>query len=425
MALTTYPLTIELYSSTGEPIRDALIEIRLTQPDVSVGEGNVSRERIEGTTDANGSAVFSLWPNSLGSNGSKYHIRARNSVTGQKILDVLVSMPAQECALRDLLIQDTIGGAPSSFAALLEQLGVIADRLDALDGGGVTKPATPTLSGITKTDTSISGVVTAVANATYRIYSSGALILEQSSPTFVLTQATHGIQPDTEYSLTASVVVDGIASNQSAPVLVTTDSTPVVTPDAPTVTLFGTPDYESGQVVVTGESGAAITVYVDGVQYATGTSGDTFTITGLTQSDSVAVTATQTVGGETSALSSAVTITTTAVPNVTHSVVDVTDTTIDLSFANLISGAAINVTVGGNTTTITGTSYQITGQTAESIVNISYTQTVGGQTSPSTAFGVTMDAATPVDPYPNSWLTDGLLASNGVLYASQPLAASN
>lgn len=395
MALTTYPLTIELYSSTGEPIRDALIEIRLTQPDVSVGEGNVSRERIEGTTDANGSAIFSLWPNSLGSNGSKYHIRARNSVTGQKILDVLVSMPAQECALRDLLVQDSVGGAPSSFAALLEQLGVIADRLDALDGGGITKPATPVITGVTKTDTTISGVITTVAGASYRIYSNGSLVLEQSSPTFTLTNTDHGIQPDTEYSLTASVVVGGIASNQSAAVVVTTDPTPAAIPDAPTITLSGSPDYESGQVVVTGESGAAVTIYVDGVQYATGVSGDTFSITGLTQSDSVAVTATQTVGGETSALSAAVTINTTAVPNVAHTVVDVTDTTIDLSFSGLISGASINVTVGGVTTTITDSTYQITGQTAESIVNISYTQTVNGQTSSSTPFSVTMDTDLP------------------------------
>lgn len=114
-----------------------------------------------------------------------------------------------------------------------------------------------------------------------------------------------------------------------------------------------------------------------------------------------------------SVASNVISITAPGVPNVTHSVVDVTDTTIDLSFANLINGASINVTVGGSTTTITGTSYQITGQTAGSIVNISYTQTVDGQTSASTPFSVTMDAATPTVPANAVYFNSGAVTHNG------------
>lgn len=172
----------------------------------------------------------------------------------------------------------------------------------------------------------------------------------------------------------------------------------VTQPAVPTVAISNE-SYSGYSITVTGQSGAAVAVYINNTLFDTGYSGETFVVTGVPQLTNYSVTATQTVDGVASNQSTAITASTTAVPNVAHTVVDVSDTTIDLSFANLISGASINVTVGGSTTTITGNTYQITGQEPESIVNISYTQTVNGQTSSSTAFSVTMDAAT-VDPDP-------------------------
>ena len=141
-------------------------------------------------------------------------------------------------------------------------------------------------------------------------------------------------------------------------------------------------------------SGVTFNVY-DGATLIATETGFNFTVTLSEGSHSLSATAT--VGGTTTGSGNVVDLVVSEdgvyVPNVTHTVTGVTDTTIDLSFANLISGASINVTVGGATTTITNSTYQITGQTPESIVNISYTQTVGGQTSSSTAFSVTMDAA--------------------------------
>ena len=171
----------------------------------------------------------------------------------------------------------------------------------------------------------------------------------------------------------------------------------VTKPLAPTV-VISNETYNGYSITVTGQSGAAVAVYINNTLFDTGYSGETFVVTGVPQLTNYSVTATQTVDGVASNQSTAITASTTAVPNVAHTVVGVTDTTIDLSFSGLITGASINVTVGGSTTTITGNTYQITGQTAESIVNISYTQTVNGQTSSSTPFSVTMDAATPLIP---------------------------
>lgn len=300
------------------------------------------------------------------------------------------------------LIASSAGAVGTSVTQMLERI----SALEAAINVGVTP--SPVLTVLGKTDIAINGLFSAITGATYQLYSQSGLLLETTGTSWTLN-ATHGILPETTYSLYAVAIVNGIPSAASGTVAITTDATAATVPDAPTITLFGTPDYESGQVTVTGETGAAITVYVDGVQYATGTSGDTFTITGLTQSTGYAVTATQTVSGETSAVSSSVTLNTTAVPVPTFTTSNVTADSITGSFSGFIGSATITGTINGDAFSTSVAEMNFTGLTAETAYTIEFTQTVGGQASASASIVVTTLEATPTIP------------ANAVYFNSEPV----
>lgn len=105
MSLTTYPLTVELYNQSGEPVSNAVVIAQLSRSDFSENEGAVVRERVEKTTNNSGIAVFNLWPNSLGLFDTKYRIYAVDVNTGVRLIDCKVAMPEKAVNLRDLISQ--------------------------------------------------------------------------------------------------------------------------------------------------------------------------------------------------------------------------------------------------------------------------------------------------------------------------------
>jgi hypothetical protein len=306
------------------------------------------------------------------------------------------SQPSIRKALVDTLEQvrsevtaDAAANAGSSVESILQRLANIESQL----GASITP--TPLLSILSKTDTSISGVLSAIAGATYKIWLNNVLTLTTASATFTLT----GLTEQTTYTIKATATVNGVESAVSGSVAITTDITPIVV-DAPIVALVSNSvDYDSAQVTVAGVTGAAVTLRVNGAQYATGTVGDTFTITGLTQSAAYQIDASQTVDGVASAFSSAVTVNTSAVPVPTFVTSDITDTTIVGTFGNLEAGATVNGTINGTPFSTTNAAYTFNSLNAETAYTIQFTQTVSGQTSASASVTVTTDAAA-TDPVP-------------------------
>ena len=102
--LTTSDITVTLLSPSNSSISGARITATLTQMDTAALSGMVFPREVEATTDENGQATLGLWPNTEGVTGSQYRFRARHPTTGRKLLDELVTVPAHDANLRDLLL---------------------------------------------------------------------------------------------------------------------------------------------------------------------------------------------------------------------------------------------------------------------------------------------------------------------------------
>lgn len=84
--------------NSGQPLIGAQVVAYLNQSDTSAGYGYVLPEPVEGVTDGTGALTLSLWPNELGTTGSKYIFEIENADTGE-ILRVQASIPNRDCDL--------------------------------------------------------------------------------------------------------------------------------------------------------------------------------------------------------------------------------------------------------------------------------------------------------------------------------------
>jgi hypothetical protein len=96
-------VTIKAVDQQGNRMSGAFITATLNKVDVDPEYGYVSPEEFYVKANANGLAVLELWPNSLGSQGSKYIFVIENPDTGGAIrIDAVI--PDQDCNLHDIAL---------------------------------------------------------------------------------------------------------------------------------------------------------------------------------------------------------------------------------------------------------------------------------------------------------------------------------
>lgn len=222
--------------------------------------------------------------------GSTVIIRSGNTILGQGVADgsgnfsVTIS-PAQTTGQAlNAIAQDTAGNQsdPTTFNAAtssvphpptLEIVDDIAPIMGVIGNGKTTNDTLPLLQG------------TATAGASVTIYQNGASIATVTADAVsgawsyqLPTALTNGIT----YNFTVSQTVDGTPSGLSPNYAITIDTTP---PQVPTITSIiddiapGTGSLDKGQITNdsrptfngTGEAGATITLYDNGIAYATTT----------------------------------------------------------------------------------------------------------------------------------------------------------
>ncbi len=98
MPAPTVNVTSIINNAQGIPVEGATIVAKLDRPEPT-DIGYIVPGRLEFTTDATGTAIMALWPNELGTIGSQYRVRAYDPTTGQKLLDVMATIPNSDCLL--------------------------------------------------------------------------------------------------------------------------------------------------------------------------------------------------------------------------------------------------------------------------------------------------------------------------------------
>ena len=103
MPLTTVPVTFTASDPDGRPAAGDIFRAQLDRTDVDNAAGcYVVPALIEVVADASGSVVINLWPNELGSAGSRYRIEAYNPQQRKKYVDMLVAVPNRPCNLHEI-----------------------------------------------------------------------------------------------------------------------------------------------------------------------------------------------------------------------------------------------------------------------------------------------------------------------------------
>lgn len=122
--MTTVPITCYANDQNGNLIAGAVLTAKLNQTEIY--NGFVVPELVRAVADANGVAVLNLWPNALGVNGSMYRITAVNPDTGQRFLDVTVSVPNSACNLHQIITVEPYPAIDASQQALAAAQGALA-----------------------------------------------------------------------------------------------------------------------------------------------------------------------------------------------------------------------------------------------------------------------------------------------------------
>ena len=142
---TTLPLQPVLciaQDQTGAPLAGARFEARLDR--LETFDGFVVPEVVTGVAGLDGTCTLQLFPNSLGSAGSAYRVRAWHGVTGRRFLDGFASVPNASCELQDILIAtsppdlDMAVTAAAQAAASAAAAAQSAADAAASAGGGVS-----------------------------------------------------------------------------------------------------------------------------------------------------------------------------------------------------------------------------------------------------------------------------------------------
>lgn len=130
MALTTVNVTATILTAGGDPVVGAVVTARLDRPDVDPTEGAVVPSDLSATTDALGVAVLALWPNVLGSAGSRYRVTVVDAA-GVLLWSAYAQVPNADVDLEDILVAG--GDLPAWPAADSEREGrVLLDVADLL-----------------------------------------------------------------------------------------------------------------------------------------------------------------------------------------------------------------------------------------------------------------------------------------------------
>ena len=123
MTLPTVSVTFTAHDQNGNPVANAPVQAKLDKTEIY--QGFIAPEQVEATTNSNGVAILNLWPNALGTAGSKYRIRAWNPDTQAKFLDVTVVIPNSNCSLEQALVQAPFPSVDASQQALIAAQGAL------------------------------------------------------------------------------------------------------------------------------------------------------------------------------------------------------------------------------------------------------------------------------------------------------------
>ena len=142
--LPKVPVLCIAQDQVGAPLAGGKFEARLDR--LETYNGFVVPDISTGIADADGVCVLSLWPNSLGTAGSTYRVRAWHGTTGVRYLDGYAVVPDAPCALQDILIAvqppelDMATTAAAQARAALALAIAAAERAEAAAGGGGVSP---------------------------------------------------------------------------------------------------------------------------------------------------------------------------------------------------------------------------------------------------------------------------------------------
>lgn len=121
-------VTVELKNELNQPYAHAIITAILTKTDIDSDGSYIAPASETWRTDANGIAVLELWPNVLGTQGSRYQITGA-SVKGKVILNVYAVVPNVACNLTDIAeditcfegcYEPTNGGSTTDIATAIQ-----------------------------------------------------------------------------------------------------------------------------------------------------------------------------------------------------------------------------------------------------------------------------------------------------------------
>lgn len=135
-ALTTVPVQVTAKRADGTPVANAKVRFVLTRPDV---DGQVVVPSLfTGTTDVDGEATVSAWPNARGVNGSQYQVEIRGDGVN---FSGLATVPDSACNLHEILqlqapatLDDAMRAALDAQAAVAQARSVSGALLYTFDG---------------------------------------------------------------------------------------------------------------------------------------------------------------------------------------------------------------------------------------------------------------------------------------------------
>lgn len=143
MTLPTCATTITAVSPSGEPLANVPVQAYLTAPEAY--QGLVVPGMVSGTTNAQGVCVLNLWPNVLGSAGSRYVVMVGGVLPEQPLATVYARIPNQPaCNLHEHTV--TRGGvapvvlqAPAPGGFSVQRVSDTVLRLSLVGADGVTR----------------------------------------------------------------------------------------------------------------------------------------------------------------------------------------------------------------------------------------------------------------------------------------------
>ena len=138
MTLPLVPVLCIAQAQNGQPMAGGKFEATLDR--VERYGGFVVPLVTTGFADMDGACILNLWPNSLGTAGSTYRVRAWDAATGKRYLDGYAVVPDAPCALQDILVATQPPALDMALTAAADAAASAAEAAqsaaDAAAGGG-------------------------------------------------------------------------------------------------------------------------------------------------------------------------------------------------------------------------------------------------------------------------------------------------